>query len=138
VGAFSTYPQKCLTDCLQESSWVEKKAVEKFHCEQLVDLLRMIPVSVEVALDHSFDPDPVEVWPGECPRVEQHFPNIVGEGIPIPDSEMIELVPTKEKALQMDPREKMIDPGHPLGHPVVARVFCLEGKLEQAPIDSSG
>jgi hypothetical protein len=41
---------------------------------------------------------------------------------------MVVLVPAKKKALQVERSQKMIDSGHPLGHPVVVSVIRLKGK----------
>ena len=78
-----------------------------------------------MASHYGFDALSVQIRPGKRPRVEQHFPNVFGEGIPVPDPKMVVLVPAEEEALEVQRREEMIDPGHPLGHAVVVGVFRL-------------
>ena len=91
-----------------------------------MDFCGVVSVSLDVAPNDALDSIPFEVWTGKCPRIEQHFLNVLREGIPVPDAEMVELVPTKEKSLKMQWREEVIDPSHPLWHPVVVGVFRLE------------
>jgi len=109
--------------------------MQELQRQHFVDFAGIVPVAFEVAPHHGFEAFPFEVWPGQRPRVEQHFPNVLGEGIPIPDAEMAELVPPEEEAFDVDGREQMIDPGHPLGHPVVVSVFRFERELEKTPGD---
>src|SRR5438309_2338358 len=46
---------------------------------------------------------------------------------------MAKLMPAEEEAFEVERREKMIDPGHPLRHPVIVGVFRLERELEETP-----
>ncbi len=62
--------------------------------------------------------------------------NVLREGIPVPDAEMVELVPTKEKSLEMQRREEMIDLSHPLWHSVVVGVFGLEEKFKEPSVNA--
>ena len=61
----------------------------------------VIPVSFEVPQDSSFDAFAVEVGTRKRPRVEQHVPNIPGECISVPNSEVVELVPAKKKSFRV-------------------------------------
>src|SRR6267378_3933549 len=84
-----------------------------------------------MALNHSLECFPFDVGPGKRPRVEQHFPNILGECIPVPDPKVVVLVPAKEEPFQVQCGEEMIDSGYPLGHAVVVRVFRFERELKE-------
>ena len=86
-----------------------------------------------MALHYSFDLRPIQVRSGKSARVEQHFPNVLGEGIPVPDPKMIELVPAEEKPFEMERRKQMIDPSHPLRHAVVVGIFRLDCEFEETP-----
>src|ERR1700730_5666924 len=77
---------------------------------------------------HCFERILLPVGAGEGARIEQHFAKVPREEVPVPDTEMIVLVPAQEKALQVERSQKMIDSGHPLGHAVVVSVIRLKGK----------
>jgi len=100
--------------------------VNEFQREDLMDFRGVVPISFKVAAHDALDSIPFEVWTGKCSWIEQHFLKVFGEDIPVPDPEMVELMPTKEKSLKMQWREEVIDPSHPLWHPVVVGVFRLE------------
>ena len=105
--------------------------MQELQRQHLVDLRGVVPVSFEMSSHHRFKPVRFEVRPGERPRVEQHLLNILGEGIPVPDAEMVELVPAKEEPFEAEEREEMIDPGYPLGHTVIIGVFRFDCELEE-------
>ena len=81
-----------------ESLTVQKKAMKQFQGQHLMDRSGVIAVSFEVAPHNGFERSPFDVRPGECQRVEQHLLDILEESIPVPDSEMVILVPAKEEA----------------------------------------
>ena len=112
---------------------VQEEAVNDFQGQQFVDLGRVVPISFEMALYHGLDPFSFDIRPGKTARVEQHFPNVSSEGIPVPDPEMEDLVPSEEETFEAQRRENMVHAGHPLGHSHVVGVFRLEQKLEQSP-----
>src|SRR6267143_3500516 len=91
----------------------------------------VVSVSLEVAPHHGLDSVPFEVRPGKRPRVEQHLPNVLGEGIPVPDPEMEQLVPAEEEAFEAKCGKEVIDPGQPLRHTIVICVLRLERELEE-------
>src|SRR5207248_4716080 len=93
----------------------------------------VVSVPSEMALHHGFDSLSLKVWPRKCPMVEQHFPNVFGEVITVPNSEMGELVSPQEKAFKMQRRNTMVDSRQPLWHPAVICVFGLERELEKIP-----
>src|SRR5713226_7363086 len=78
---------------------------------------------------HCFEVLLLPVGTGEGARIEQHFAKVAGKEVPVPDAEMVVLVPAQKKALQVERSQKMIDSGHPLGHPVVVSVICLKGEI---------
>jgi hypothetical protein len=71
--------------------------MQQFQGKELVNVGGVIPVSFEVPQDRSFDAFAVEVGTRKRPRVEQHVPNVSGECISVPNSEVVELVPSKKK-----------------------------------------
>ena len=71
--------------------------MQKFQGKELVNVGGVIPVSFEVPLDCCLDAFAVEVGTRKRPTVEQHVPNIPGECISVPNSEVVELVPAKKK-----------------------------------------
>src|SRR6266436_1699750 len=107
--------------------------MQELQREHFVDLEGVVPVALEVSPHHAFESTAVEVRPGKGPRVEQHFTDVGGESIPVPNPEMAELVPAQDETIQMKWREEVVDPGQPLRHPVVVGVFCFESELEEAP-----
>ena len=79
--------------------------MQEFQGKHGMNFGGVIPVSLEMTPNHGFNSVLIEVRPRKCPRVEQHFLNVPGEGIPIPNTKMVELVPPKKKAFEMQPRE---------------------------------
>jgi len=84
-----------------------------------------------VAMNDLLNALPFQIRARKCPRIQQYLANIFGKRVSVPHPEVQHLVPPKEKAFQVQRRESMIQPGHPLGHTVVVGVFGLERKLEQ-------
>src|SRR5208283_2745040 len=105
---------------------VDEKAVQQFQREYLVDLRGVVAVAFKVATHHRFQRLGIKISPGEGSRVQKHFLHVFGKRIAVPDAEMVVLVPAEEKALEMERRQKMIDLGGPLGHPVVVGVFSFK------------
>src|SRR5207247_2253079 len=103
-----------------------------------MDLRGVVPVSLEVTLYDGLEPAPLEVRARQSTRVQEHFPNVLGEDIPVPDPEMEQLVPAQEEAFETKQRQEMIDPGHQLGHPDIVGVFRLEQELQEASGDRRG
>src|SRR2546426_2043438 len=97
--------------------------MQEFQGQHRVDFGGVVPVSLEVALHYGLEPIPFEVRPGKASWVQQHFTNIPREGVAVPDPKMVELVPSEEKAFEAEGGKEMVDPCHPLGHPVIISVF---------------
>jgi hypothetical protein len=108
---------------------VDEKAMQQLQREYPVDFVGIVPISFEVTLYHGFKRISFEVRPGKSARVKEHFLNVFGEPVPVPDPKMVILVPAEEKALEMERRHKMIDLGRPLRHPVVIGVFGLKREI---------
>ena len=81
---------------------VQEKAVKEFQRQHLVDLGGVVPVSIEMAPHHGFEPIPFEIWPGKCPWVEQHLANVLGQDVPVPHTIMGELVPAQEEPFEAE------------------------------------
>jgi len=61
----------------------------------------VIPTTLEVTVNHLFQSLSLDIWPGKTSRVEQHIPYIPGKGIPVPRSEMEDLVSPQEQTFKM-------------------------------------
>ena len=109
-----------------DSSRVKKKTMHKFERQYRVDRRGVIPVAFDVATYNSLELFPLQVRPRERPRIKQRFPDVAGEGVPIPDPEMGVLVSAQEEAFQVKLRKKVIDPSYPRAHAVVELIFRPE------------
>ena len=106
--------------------------MQELQGQYLVDLGGVVPISLDVAPQDGLEPFGLEVWPRKGSGIKEHFPNVSGKSVPVPDSEMRELVPPKKEAFQTEGRKEMIDPGHPLRHPVIVGILRLAEELEDA------
>ena len=73
--------------------------MQEFQGQDRVDFGGVVPVSPEVPPHHGLEPVRFKVRPGKRSWVQEHFLNVPGEGVPVPESEMVELVPPEEKAV---------------------------------------
>src|SRR4029077_12895202 len=95
----------------------------------------VVAVALEMALHNGFHSTPFQVRAREGATIEQHFLDVLGESIAIPDAEVIELVAAKEEPFEVKRRKHMIDLRYPLGHTMVVGVFSLKRELEQPARD---
>ncbi len=109
--------------------------MHEFQGQHLVNFGRVVPPPVEVPAHHGLKALPFEVRTGKSPRIKQHFPDVLGEVIAVPDPKMTELMPAEEKPLEAEGRKEMIYPGYPLGHTVVVSVFRFKSELEESSVD---
>jgi hypothetical protein len=70
--------------------------VHEFKGQQFVDFSSIVPVALEVTLNHLLQPASLKIGPAKASRVEQHFPNIPRQGIPVPRSEVEDFVPPQK------------------------------------------
>ena len=105
--------------------------MQEFQGQHLVDLGGVVPVSLEVSRNYGLEPPRFEIRPRQSASVQKHLTNIWSEGVPVPDPEVVELMPSEEQALEAEDGEEMIGSGYPLGHPGVIGVFRLEQELEE-------
>ena len=131
AGTASRCPGRKQLWLFEYSSWVDKKAVDMFQSQNLVDGSSVVEASCEMALHDSFDLLSIQVRSRKRAWIQQHFPNVPGEGIPIPHPKMIKLVPAEEKSLEVEQRKQMIASGHPLRHAVVVGVLRLDSEFEE-------
>src|SRR5437667_8986328 len=68
----------------------------------------------------------VQMGPASCTRVQEYLLEPWPQFSAIPHAEMLELMPAKENLLKAKRGEHVINPGKPLGHTVVKRVFSAE------------
>lgn len=110
---------------------VDKQPVEQLQSQQLMDLGGVVLVSFKVATYHSFQTRSLDVRPGECPVIQEHFTNVFRKLVPIPDPEMQQLMPAKEESFKAKRGEKMIDASDPLRHAVVIGIFRFKSELQE-------
>src|SRR5215831_10332297 len=99
--------------------------------KELMDFGGVVLVAFDVAAHEALNGAPINVGSRQRAGVEQDFSNIRRERIPIPDSEVIELVSSEEEAFGPGKRQRVIDAGQPLRHPVVVCVFRLEREFKK-------
>src|SRR5688572_15021883 len=87
-----------------------------------------------MTLHHGLDTFALYIGSRKAARVQQHFTNVVGEGVPVPDPEMEHFMPPEEHSFETQRRENMVHAGEPLGHSHVVGVLRFEQKLEQAVV----
>src|SRR2546425_6606412 len=102
-----------------------------------MNLVGVVPISFDMVLYHRFKVILLPIGAGEGTRIEQYFAKVPGKEVPVPYTKMVVLVPAQEKTLQLERSQKMIDSGHPLGHPVVVGVIRLKGKSLVMPKNSA-
>jgi hypothetical protein len=64
--------------------------------QQFMKLSSVVPISSKVTFHYGLEPFSFNVRPGKTTRIEQHLPNVISEGIPIPRPEMEDFVPAEE------------------------------------------
>lgn len=119
------------------SGIVEEEAVNQFQGQHLVEFGGVVSIPLDMPPYHSLKAFAFDIGPGKGARVEQHFLNIPGEGIPVPNAEMEGLVSSQEDVFEVEGRKGMVKPGQPLWHAHVIRVLSLEQEFEKAPGDCS-
>src|ERR1700733_4840950 len=102
--------------------------------QKLVDMGSVVSITLQMSSYHGLDSFPFNVRPRKAARVEHHVPNVFCERVPVPQSEMKHLMPAEKEALEMESRECVIYFRYRLRHSHVIRIFCLEQKLENAPV----
>src|SRR5487761_50418 len=98
-----------------------------------MDLGGVIPIPLEMPLHDGLNPFALDIRSGEAARIEQYFLHVGGQPVPIPYSEMRDLVPPQEEPFEPESTESMIDTRQPLGHSHVVCVLRLEREFEKCP-----
>ena len=75
---------------------VQEQSVHEFKGQQFMDFSSIVAVALEVTSNHLLKSASLKIGPSKASRVEQHFPNIPRQGIPVPRSEMEDFVPPKK------------------------------------------
>ena len=96
-----------------------------------MDLKGVISVPFEVPLNNRLYPLGLKIGPGKAAWIEEHFSNIAGKDIPVPDAKVMELVPAQEQPFETQGCEQVINSSNPLGHARVVSVFRLERELKK-------
>ena len=74
--------------------------MKDFHGQYLVELGRVVSIPLEMTPHHRLKPFSFDIGPGKSAGVEQRFLNVPGEGIPVPNAEMEDLVSPQEHVLE--------------------------------------
>src|SRR6267154_3409281 len=82
----------------ENSLRVNESQMKKFEGQHLVDLEGVVSVALDVSLNNSLNPLRLEIGPGKTPRIQEHFSNIAGQGIPVPHAKVMKFVPAEEQA----------------------------------------
>ncbi len=65
-----------------------------------MDLGRVVSISIEMTLHDGLKSLSFNIGPRKTAGVEQHFPNVPSQGVPVPDAEMEDLVPPEEETFK--------------------------------------
>ena len=76
--------------------------MDELQRQHFMNFAGVVPVSLEMTSHHAFKRFPLQVRPGEGPRIQQDFAKVLGEAVPIPNPEMVELVSAKEQPLEAE------------------------------------
>src|SRR5437667_12894164 len=68
----------------------------------------------------------LEIGTGAGTETQQYISNVIAELVPVARPTVIKLMPAQEKSFRSRGSNQMIDPGQPLWHAVVVRVFGFE------------
>ncbi len=112
--------------------------MNQFERKHFMDRAGVVAIPLQMAGHDVFYPVAFEIRPALCLGIEQHLTDVIGEGVPVPDAKMIELVSAKKQSLQMQRRKEMVDLCYPLRHAVVVGILRFESKLEVLMLQTSG
>jgi hypothetical protein len=73
----------------------------------------------------------INIWSRQATGIQQHFLDISGEGISIPNAEMENFMSSQKQVFEVQGRKSMVNAGNPLRHSHVIRVLRFELKFEQ-------
>jgi len=65
-----------------------------------MDLGGVVPVSIEVSPNNVLEHSGCEIRPRKRARIKEHFTNVRGESVLVPDTEMVKLVAPQEEAFK--------------------------------------
>src|SRR6185437_12763503 len=94
--------------------------------------------SLNVVPNHCLNASALNIRAGKRAPIEQHFLEVSGQSIPIPDTEVEGLVPAKKKPMGAQRRDRVVHACEPLRHPHVIGVFRFEEKFEARTRDHLG
>ena len=87
--------------CPNISILIHEEAVQEFQRQHVMDLVGIVLIALQMALDHSFKCFPLDVWPRQRAWVHESLPNVASQSISVPDSVMIELVSAQNESFEM-------------------------------------
>src|SRR5208337_181023 len=101
------------------SSGIQEKPVQELQGKKPVNLGCVVAVTLEMAADNGLDALPLQIRTRQRARIKQHFLDIAGQNVAVPNPVMVQLMSTEKETLQFQWRKEMIEPGQPLRHAVV-------------------
>src|SRR5271157_6514962 len=90
--------------------------------------------TTEMPRHHGLNLFRVKIRAGKGLGVQEHLPNVIGQGIAEPYTVVGELMAAEKHSIEVEGREKVVNAGHPLGHSIVVSVLCPEGKLLESVV----
>src|SRR3989442_13594140 len=85
-------------------------------------------MTLNVTCDDLFQPGPIQVWSIPGHRIEKDLLQVLGQFIPVPDAEVIKLMPTEKQALEVQRGENVVQPCQPVGHAMIICVLRFESE----------
>ena len=86
---------------VKRSVRAEEQPVRKFKGQEPMDLSRIVSIALQVSVYNVSDRFRVDIRARQGSLVEQHFADVVGKFVAIPDPEMKHLVTAQPDALQV-------------------------------------
>src|SRR5436305_4035148 len=108
---------------------LQQFSVDEFKCQDLVYLEGEVAPAASMRFENSFHTPGTQVRPASRLRRKQHVLHPWAKLVAVPNSKVMELVSADKEPFEVKCRERMIDPGNPLRHTIVIRIFCFEREL---------
>src|SRR4029077_5754798 len=104
-------------------------SLDKFQSQNLVNLKGIVSLPIAMSFQDLFQRIGTKVRSTARFRVQKHLPQPPREFIPVPDTEVMELVPAEKQSFEVKWRKGVVKSGYPLRHAIVIGVLCFEHEL---------
>ena len=104
--------------------------MKQLQGQKFMNLKSVVTYAACVVGDYLLDNVSVDEPALQTPCVEQDVFDVLGQRVSIPNPKVGVFVSAQENTFEAQRRKCMVNPGEPLWHAVVVRVFSLEGELE--------